>query len=993
MRKQLLTGLAACMIAFAGFAQSYQAPQASQNVDQPVVFDKVDYTGDEVNVSKRLNKKPLPKTASSNGTQIGTTIYDLQSNASVDNRLILNSDGSLSAAWTFSATNGPAYSDRGTAYNYWNGSAWSFNAPNYVTARLENERVGWPSIVVTSSGKEVVITHSTATDVLTKVQRSTKGTGAWTQSQNISSLNMIWPRAVVGGPNGNTIHLIVITAPVANDGTIYQGLDGALLYFRSQDGGDTWDIPGVILPGLTQADWTGFSGDQYAITADGNNVAFAIFNSFQDVVMFKSTDNGDNWSKKIMVDFPITKYQTDQGIDADNDGIPDTVRTSDNSGAIILDDNGDAHVFFGEMRRLDADLTDGNTSYFPVTNGLKYWNENMPENAPIVITGALDINTDGAINIVGNSTAGVATYFLSLSSMPSVGRAANGDLYLSYSAHMENYDDGSQNYRHVYLMKSPDNGCTWTTPVDVTDLGVGFEECVFASMAPKVDSKVHLIYQEDNFPGLAVRGDEDPDGTNEIVYIGTDTANLSTAPFSCPVYVEGVSELCPGDTITIEAACGSSYTWKNAGGQTIGTNQSIDITSNGTYTVEIGTACGTETVEFDIDPPAPGAGAGPNFNLSANYDSVCVGDPVVITASGALTGTTGGYDWGSGFTTNNSFTASGPGTYVVTVTNCVNDNSVDSITIDPINSVTAAISGSAFICPGGNTTLAATDYASGTYSWSDGTNTLASTRSLNVTATGRYFVTVSACGFNDTTSISVQLEPLPNGTVTTGGMTEICEGGLISLISNSNVDSIVWSNGVVAPSIPLTQASQTDNYWFVAYNNCGDSHNSDTVSITIKAKPATPVISLNSGVYQSNVGTNIQWYVNGNPVAGATSQTFVPTTRGQLISAKQIDPATSCESDFSNVIRDPVGVEDLSDEQRFAIYPNPNNGQFEIALKGLGEVMINVSNAMGQSVYSDVVNLNGTATMDLNLDNAAKGLYFVNIEGAGIETTQKVLIK
>ena len=150
---------------------------------------------------------------------------------------------------------------------------------------------------------------------------------------------------------------------------------------------------------------------------------------------------------------------------------------------------------------------------------------------------------------------------------------------------------------------------------------------------------------------------------------------------------------------------------------------------------------------------------------------------------------------------------------------------------------------------------------------------------------------------------------------------------------------------------------------------------------------------MNSGVYQSNVGTNIQWYVNGNPVAGATSQTFVPTTRGQLISAKQIDPATSCESDFSNVIRDPVGVEDLSDEQRFAIYPNPNNGQFEIALKGLGEVMINVSNAMGQSVYSDVVNLNGTATMDLNLDNAAKGLYFVNIEGAGIETTQKVLIK
>lgn len=988
MRKNLLSALAVLSFAFAGYAQSYKAPQATKAADQPVVFDKVDYTGDEVNVSKKLNKKPLPKAASANGTQIGTTIYDLQSNASVDNRLILNSDGSMSAAWTYSATNGPAYTDRGTGYNYFNGTSWG----TFPSARIESERVGWPSVVVTNSGKEVVITHSTASDVLWQADRSTKGTGAWTQGTS-SNLNLIWPRAVIGGANNNTIHLIVVTAPVANDGSLYQGLDGALLYFRSTNGGSSWDIPGVVLPQLTSADWNGFSGDQYAITANGDEVAFAIFNSFQDVIMMRSSDNGDTWSKHIMVDFPIDKYQTDDGIDIDNDNIPDTVRTSDNSGAIILDDNNVAHAFFGEMRRLDADLTDGQTSYFPVTNGLKYWNENMPEDSPIIITGAQDINGDGGINIVGNSTAGVATYFLSLSSMPSVGKAANGDIYLSYSAHMENYDDGSQNYRHIYIMKSEDNGCSWSTPVDVTDLGVGFEECVFGSMAPTVDSKVHLIYQEDNFPGLAVRGDEDPDGTNEIVYVGTDTSTLSTAAFSCPVYVEGVSELCPGDTLTLEAACGSSYTWKNSGGQTIGTNQTVEITANGTYTVEIGTACGTEIVEFDIDPPAPGAGAGPNFQLSANYDSVCVGDPVTLTATGALTGNTGGYDWGNGFTTNNSFVASGPGTYVVTVTNCVNDNSVDSITIDAISSVTAAISGNAFICPGGNTTLSATDYASGSYSWSDGTNSLGSSGTLNVNSTGRYYVTVTACGFNDTTSLAVQLEPLPNGTVQVMGQTEICEGGLISLTANSNVDSIVWNNGAQANSIPLTQANQSGDYFFVAYNGCGDDHNSDTVSITINPKPAAPTISLAQGVYTSSVSTNVQWYVNGNPVAGATSQTFVPTSQGQLISAKQIDPTSGCESDFSNVIRDPTSVNDITAEQGFAVYPNPNNGQFELALKTVGEVKVNVSNAIGQTVYHNVFNVSGSASFDLNLDDAPKGMYFVHLEGAGIEATQKVLIQ
>lgn len=990
MKKHLLLGLALSFAAFSVNAQSFKVPEAPKAADKAEIFDKVDYTGDEVDVAKRLNKKPLPKAASANGTQIGTTIYDLQSNASVDDRFVRNSDGSMSAAWTFSATSGPAYTDRGTGYNYWNGSAW--NA--FPTARIESERVGWPSIGVTSGNKEVVLTHSTDNDNLVLMQRAQKGTGAWAAAQGLSSLHLIWPRMAVGGPNGNTLHVIVITAPVANDGTLYQGLDGALLYFRSTDAGVTWDKQGIILPQLTSTDWNGFSGDQYAITADGNNVAFAIFNSFQDVVMLKSTDNGDTWNKSIIVDFPITKYQTDQGIDVDNDGIPDTVRTSDNSGSIIFDNSGMAHVFFGIMRRLDADLTDGNTSYFPVTNGLRYWNENMPEDAPITITGAFDINANGGIDIVGNSTAGIATYFLSLSSMPSTGKASNGDIYLSYSAHMENYDDGSQNYRHVYLMKTSDNGCSWSTPVDVTDQGVGFEECVFASMAPEVDSKVRFIYQEDNFPGLAVRGDEDPDGTNEIVYVETDTSLLSTAPFSCPVWVEGVSVLCPGDTITVEAACGSSYTWKDAMGQTIGTNQSVEITMNGTYTVEVGTACGLEIVEFDVDAPATGSGAGPNFQLSASYDTVCVGDPVTITASGALTGTTGGYDWGQGFTTSNTFIASGPGTYAVTVTNCVNENTIDSITIATLTAVDARISGNAFICPGGNTTLRASDYSNATYSWSDGSTTLGNAIDVNINSTGRYYVTVTACGLSDTTSISVQLEPLPTGNVVTTGSLEICEGGLVSLGSNANVDSVVWNNGLQATTIPLTQANQSGDYWYVAHNNCGDSHNSDTVTVTINSKPATPVITRSLGVFTSSIATNVQWYVNGNPIAGATGQTFVPASSGQLISAKQIDPNTNCESEFSNVIRDDVtGLEDLNESNPFAIYPNPNNGKFELALKGMGDVKVAVSNSLGQVVFATETNLNGTATLDLDLKDAPKGMYFVSIDGAGIKTSEKVLVK
>ena len=89
---------------------------------------------------------------------IGTTTYDLQSNASVDNRLIRHSDGTISAAWTMSAQYASAYTDRGTGYNYYDGSSHGIQA---LLQDLESSRGGWPSMLTTGSGKEISITHNT----------------------------------------------------------------------------------------------------------------------------------------------------------------------------------------------------------------------------------------------------------------------------------------------------------------------------------------------------------------------------------------------------------------------------------------------------------------------------------------------------------------------------------------------------------------------------------------------------------------------------------------------------------------------------------------------------------------------------------------------------------------------------------------------------------------------------------------------------------------
>ena len=79
--------------------------------------------------------------------------------------------------------------------------------------------------------------------------RDTKGTGTWSETVFEAPVDqkISWPRATTSGINHNVIQMLAITWPVANTGTIYQGLDGALLYSRSTDGGSTWDPQNVIL--------------------------------------------------------------------------------------------------------------------------------------------------------------------------------------------------------------------------------------------------------------------------------------------------------------------------------------------------------------------------------------------------------------------------------------------------------------------------------------------------------------------------------------------------------------------------------------------------------------------------------------------------------------------------------------------------------------------------------------------------------------------------
>ena len=507
--------------------------------DIAVINDKVIMSGDEV--LKDLIREPNPITTSMRMAMpiteyiVGTSTYDLQTNAAVMDRIIHHHDGTISVAWTRSNEFNTSYTDRGTGYNFYDGSSWGAQP----TSRLESSRCGWPSMLATNSGKEIAIAHNTANSYFQMMHRDTIGSGTWNEqivsSQDSNGIyrDLVWNRSAIGGTNGESIHMIGVTAPTGLSGTLYNGLDGALLYYRSQDAGVTWDIQDMQLPTIDTSMFTRFGGDSYAIKAQGETVCIAFFGEWDDTFIMKSIDNGVTWTKTIALDFPVDKYETDQGIDLDNDGVMDSLYTTDGSGALLLDNNGMAHIFAGNMRVLDADLADASSSYFPGTNGLLYWNENMgadttgqisnsiwSSNNMVVIAGAEDMDGDSLLNYIA-----IATYYSSLSSMPSCGIDANGTIYVSFSSVMEVYDNGAQNFRHVNIIKSYDGGISWTDPIDITPVTafLGMSECVFASMERDVDDKVRLVYQKDMEPGLCVRGDEDPVGMNDIVYLELDT--------------------------------------------------------------------------------------------------------------------------------------------------------------------------------------------------------------------------------------------------------------------------------------------------------------------------------------------------------------------------------------------------------------------------------------------------------------------------------------
>ena len=522
---------------------------------------------------------------------IGNTYYDLQTNAGSQNRMFLYPDGFIGGTFTLGFDFPAFLSDRGTGYNKYVADSWG----PWPVARIEQDRCGWPCYAPWGSNGEIIVAHysGTGTDGLVFSKRTTKGTGNWTQFDftGPDGHALLWPRMITSGADHETIHLMALTTPIANGGTIYQGQDGALVYSRSSDGGITWDIENVIINGLGSAYYNGFDGDTYEFAfPKGDTIAMLIGHDWTDLILMKSTDNGNSWTKTLVWEHPYPLF------DPNNMIVTDTFYCADGSHSIALDNSGKVHIAFGINRA----VCDGSIQYwFPLVDGVGYWNEDMPVfsnnlNAlsPYGDPGSeliedynligwmQDINGDGVLDILDD----VAAYYMGPSSMPQLVTDDQYRIFLLYSSVTELYDQGSQNYRHIWARGSNDNGLSWGDFIDLnSDLIYIFDECVFPSCSPTTDENIHFLYQGDNEPGLAVRGDLDPFGENYIYHYSIEKADIIIPD--------------PGNTLTgMVTMLDGGAPVQGAGISIEGTSFAATSSSDGTYTI-YNIPSGTYTVD------------------------------------------------------------------------------------------------------------------------------------------------------------------------------------------------------------------------------------------------------------------------------------------------------------------------------------------------------------------------------------------------------------
>lgn len=270
--------------------------------------------------------------------------------------------------------------------------------------------------------------------------------------------------------------------------------------------------------------------------------------------------------------------------------------------------------------------------------------------------------------------------------------------------------------------------------------------------------------------------------------------------------------------------------------------------------------------------------------------------------------------------------------------------------------------------------------------------------SLNITTPGKYWIrttNTNGCSNSDTIQAGLGASPI----VTLGPDTAFCQGSSIHLYAGAGTGNIYsWSNGATTSSISVS----TSGTYSVLVTNTVGCQSSDVINITSKAKPSVSLVfsGLTSFCKDDNTSKIL---TEGTPSGGTyigaaiTGNTFTANQAGQgsHIVLYTITGSNGC----SNTAKDTltvnacVGIEELTSDVNFNVYPNPTTGVFTLDLTTSSDLkgVLYITSIDGKVVVNDVIEGNGLVSKSINISHLANGIYYLKLETKDAIKTYKVL--
>lgn len=472
------------------------------------------------------------------------------------------------------------------------------------------------------------------------------------------------------------------------------------------------------------------------------------------------------------------------------------------------------------------------------------------------------------------------------------------------------------------------------------------------------------------------------------------SANLAATDASCANAANGTI------TLNLNGATGpATFAWSNGD-----TTQNLSGLLPGTYSVLLTDPNGC-TVEDSIEVAAGSVGT-PTISPQSEL-AFCPGGSVVLVADSAPPGL--GYQWLLngielvGFTSQTLNTQLS-GDFQVTWTGpCDADTSAAAtVQVVPVPGA-PMLSGdtSGTYCANVPVVLYATTApVSFGYQWYLDGNSIANATSdsLLVTATGDYTLQYEGpCASPASAAVSIILEAAAPAPTFGLDSTTVC-GDLTTLLQAPTAPTgygYQWyQDGNAIPGANQdTYEVNTDGDYALVYVGACSSDLSESVHVSFQALPE-PQIDQVGDTLSTLQGLTWQWYLNGNPIAGATMASHTATVSG-VYSVEVID-ASGCAGFSEELTVTVTSLDEWLAEGRVSISPNPASEFVEIRFDLLraARLKLSLTDLRGRVLHEEMLEANpGPIQARLATAKLPAGTYILELVGDGLRYTSRLQVE